>query len=100
MIHSFNPNDPDVHTESDEIIEKKADMPIKALDAINQVIAMYDVAIETMEMFEKSVGAGYLYDWYIISCMNDEPVWTDAHIEELCNDFILIPKPIEVVVRK
>lgn len=81
----------------DEIVEKKADMPIKALDSINWVIEIYDMAIETMEMFEKSVDAGYLHDWYTISGLNDEPLWTDAHFEELCNDFILIPKPIEDV---
>lgn len=41
----------------------------------------------------EAVGEGYLQDWYINSVSeNDEPVWTDAHIEELANDFIVIPK--------
>lgn len=47
------------------------------------------------EYIDKSeaVGEGYLQDWYINSVSeNDEPVWTDAHIEELANDFIVIPK--------
>lgn len=34
-----------------------------------------------------------LHDWYIASVLeDDEPVWTEAHIEELANDFIVIPK--------
>lgn len=41
---------------------------------------------------EDAVDEGYLYDWYIHSVSNGEPVWTEAHIEELFNDFILIPK--------
>lgn len=43
---------------------------------------------------DKSVDIGYLYDWYIHS-VNDEdnPVWTEEHLNELCGDFILIPQP-------
>ena len=41
---------------------------------------------------EDAVDEGYLYDWYIHSVSDDEPLWTEAHIEELFNDFILIPK--------
>lgn len=47
------------------------------------------------EYIDKSeaVGEGYLQDWYISSVSeDDEPVWTDAHIEELAKDFIVIPK--------
>ena len=47
------------------------------------------------EYLDKSeaVGEGYLQDWYISSVSeDDEPVWTEAHIEELANDFIVIPK--------
>lgn len=36
---------------------------------------------------------GTLYDWYIASVTADyDPVWTDEHIEDLCNDFLMIPK--------
>lgn len=38
------------------------------------------------------VDEGYLIDWYISSVDDSEPVWTEAHIEELMNDFYLIPK--------
>ncbi len=41
----------------------------------------------------KAVGEGYLQDWYISSVSeDDEPVWTEGHIEELAKDFIVIPK--------
>jgi hypothetical protein len=41
---------------------------------------------------EAAVDAGYLSDWYIASVGNESPVWSDAHIDELLNDFIVIPK--------
>ena len=41
---------------------------------------------------EEAVDAGYLSDWYISSVGDEPPVWTDAHIDELLNDFIVIPK--------
>ena len=64
-----------------------------------------DLAIEVLSQPQSSPGIpcneavdiGYLYDWYISSVMNDEPVWTEAHIEELCNDFIIIPKPLQEI---
>lgn len=33
-----------------------------------------------------------LVDWYITSVGEENPVWTEEHIEELLNDFIVIPK--------
>lgn len=52
------------------------------------------------EYIDKSaeVHEGYLTDWYINSVAEyadeklNEPRWTEAHIEELTNDFIVIPK--------
>lgn len=41
---------------------------------------------------EAAVGNGYLSDWYISSVSSESPVWTDEHIDELLNDFIVIPK--------
>ena len=41
---------------------------------------------------EEAVDDGYLSDWYIASVGDESPVWTDAHIDELLNDFIVIPK--------
>ena len=41
---------------------------------------------------ESAVNAGYLSDWYISSVGNESPVWTDEHIDELLNDFLVIPK--------
>ena len=46
----------------------------------------------------EAVDEGYLVDWYINSVAEygdeklNEPRWTEAHIEELTNDFIVIPK--------
>lgn len=52
------------------------------------------------EYIDKSeaVGEGYLADWYIHSVAEygdeklNEPRWTEKHIEELTQDFIVIPK--------
>lgn len=42
---------------------------------------------------DKAVGIGYLSDWYQSSIDDTKPpIWTDEHIEELTNDFIVIPK--------
>ena len=41
---------------------------------------------------------GILQDWYIASVdPDDEPQWTEAHIEELCKDFYVIPKEASVI---
>lgn len=45
---------------------------------------------------EKAMDKSTLCDWYITSVsQKDEPVWTDRHIEELLNDFYIIPKDKE-----
>lgn len=43
---------------------------------------------------ELSVDFDYLSDWYRTSLVDEteSPVWTDNHIEEVVNDFYLIPK--------
>lgn len=46
--------------------------------------------------------AGYDYatleDWYINSVSEtDSPVWTKEHLEELLNDFYLIPKDTDTI---
>lgn len=35
-----------------------------------------------------------LTDWYISSVDDNQPVWTEAHIEELLEDFYVIPKTV------
>ncbi|MDY3062574.1 MAG: hypothetical protein SOW56_00880, partial [Bacteroidaceae bacterium] len=41
---------------------------------------------------DKAVGQGFLEDWYINSVNSeDEPLWTEEHLRELVNDFLLIP---------
>ena len=50
---------------------------------------------------EKAMDKSTLCDWYITSVLpEDEPVWTDRHIEELLNDFYVIPKEAEEVLVK
>ncbi len=42
---------------------------------------------------DAAMDQGALYDWYISSVSEDDPpVWTDEHIDELLNDFLVIPK--------
>ena len=41
---------------------------------------------------DKAVGIGYLSDWYQNSIDDTKPpIWTDEHIYELVNDFLIIP---------
>lgn len=45
---------------------------------------------------EKTMDKSTLCDWYITSVSpKDEPAWTDRHIEELLNDFYVIPRDDE-----
>ena len=40
-----------------------------------------------------AISMNYLCSWYQCSVdETQEPIWTDKHIEELFNDFYLIPK--------
>lgn len=53
----------------------------------------YLAALNALKNWQEEVDINYLYNWYIDSVDNtQEPVWTAKHIEELFNDFILIPK--------
>lgn len=50
---------------------------------------------------EKAMDESTLYDWYVTSVkQTDTPVWTGEHIEELLNDFYVIPKDEEDGTRK
>ncbi len=41
---------------------------------------------------DKAVGFGYLSDWYQNSIDDTiSPIWTDEHLMELVNDFLVIP---------
>lgn len=57
------------------------------------------------EYIDKSKAYDYatLYDWLISSVGPEPPVWTDAHIDELMNDFLIFPNDTpaaDVVERK
>ena len=50
---------------------------------------------------EKAMDESTLYDWYVTSVkQKDTPVWTGEHIEELLNDFYVIPKEAEAALEK
>ena len=44
------------------------------------------------ETQKQSVDKAYLCDWFINSVDNDDPIWTEEHIEELLKDFLIIPR--------
>lgn len=47
---------------------------------------------------ENAMDISTLYDWYITSVsQDDEPVWTEKHIDELFKDFYVIPKETSVI---
>lgn len=49
--------------------------------------------MEKTNINNEPVGRDYLSDWYIHSVSEDDtPVWTEDHLDELFNDFILIPR--------
>ena len=50
---------------------------------------------------EKAMDESTLYDWYVTSVVRtDTPIWTGKHIEELLNDFYVIPKEVALKKRK
>ena len=50
---------------------------------------------------EKAMDESTLYDWYVTSVkQKDTPVWTGEHIEELLNDFDVIPKEAALEKRR
>lgn len=50
---------------------------------------------------EKAMDESTLYDWYVTSVsQKDMPVWTGEHIEELLNDFYVIPKEAALEKRR
>lgn len=51
-----------------------------------------------IDVSKYSISEDLLYDWYISSVdSNDDPKWTPNHLEELQNDFYLIPKRNEIM---
>lgn len=42
------------------------------------------------------VSRGVLFDWYISSVGDEEPVWTEEYLDELFNDFYLIPREKQI----
>ena len=91
---------------NDELIRKSSVLSIleicdahirgkeRFFDAVRSMIANLP-SVNAVDLSE-AVDEGYLSDWYISSVSEDDPpVWTDEHIEELCNDFYVIPKEVK-----
>lgn len=50
---------------------------------------------------EEAMDESTLYDWYVTSVkQTDTPVWTGEYIEELLNDFYVIPKEAALEKRR
>lgn len=56
---------------------------------LHQAVRM---AIDALTEKNDAVDFGYLYDWFIHSVRDEPPVWTEEHIDELLESFIVIPK--------
>lgn len=65
---------------------------LTAIDVLNQSSSVEAEPMGEYISKDDAVGAGYLSDWYISSVGDESPVWTDEHIDELLNDFLVIPK--------
>lgn len=66
----------------------------KIIETIANACYFTSTPEELAKHFEEKlcVDYDYLEDWYINSNENENPHWTDKHIEELLGDFYLIPK--------
>ena len=78
----------------------ETDINAMATDAANHIEILaeelkQDKQEVAKQIFEQAFDYSTLADWYISSVDDrDTPVWTDEHIEELLNDFYVIPKEI------
>lgn len=62
-------------------------------DFISLDDAFKATAIARQDILDKACTYSNIESWYQSSINEtEEPIWTDAHINELMNDFILIPK--------
>ena len=77
-------------------LERLKNMPYPC-KVYEQIVGFCD-ALEKMQRFlgtlqSKQIDFAYLQSWYQASIdKTEEPIWTDKHLEELYNDFYLIPK--------
>lgn len=100
---------PEITKEENERIIKYLEKIARGEDTIPEDIRSCDMPLEVIhathaatteeEAWERlgMVDEGYLLDWYISSVSDeDEPVWTEEHIKELYNDFIVIPRKVRL----
>ena len=71
-----------------DIVKNQKDCPPEFMEAVHK---NFWNLVDTKE--SECVSRGYLTDWYQQSIDETEPpIWTDKHLDELYNDFYLIPK--------
>lgn len=64
----------------------------KENDKINDVLSFIQGALWS-DKHPDAISMNYLHSWYQCSIdETQEPIWTDKHLEELYEDFYLIPK--------
>ena len=75
---------------TDELMELYENSPELNIDNLHVPIPI--IRQNIIDMSIESVDCGHLHNWFIDSVGTEEPVWTEAHIDELLEDFIVIPK--------
>ena len=59
----------------------------------HNLIWLFKKGTEWADKHPNAIDMSYLQNWYQDSIdETKEPIWTDQHLEELFNDFYLIPK--------
>lgn len=61
---------------------------VTARETIKQLRDKLSQCFDVKDAYDEAT----LHSWYIASVGDEEPVWTEKHIEELMNDFYLFPK--------
>ena len=76
------------------ILEKLCTLPVAERTVAELVDAVFPAVKDTILTVGDAWDEATLSDWYQ-SSINEKipPVWTDRHLEELTNDFYVIPKP-------
>ena len=61
---------------------------VTARETIKQLRDKLSQCFDVKDAYDEAT----LHSWYIASVGDEEPVWTEKHLEELMNDFYLFPK--------
>ena len=75
---------------TDKLMELYESSPELNIDNLHVPIPV--IRQNIIDMSIEAVDYGHLHNWFIDSVGAEEPVWTEAHIDELLEGFIVIPK--------